>query len=476
MKICDDKNAWHASSIAIADPTAAIHACATRRHWPIALSLLDEARAACARLDDPEDEEALHDFRVAVRRLRSLARAHRHHLGEVLDKKRRKRLRDLQRMTGLARDTEVQLEWILGWLDAFDEAERVGIDALTADLSAHMDGAVDGVVPRVKKRFHKLEARVREPIARTEVSLIEVEPETYGAVLGGLARGHVADLADLVSAIGEDLDADATQEAIHDARIAGKRLRYLLEPVRGKVPGAKGTVKRLKALQDVLGDLHDMHVLEGRLEKRLKKAEEAHRPGLEALKAKARAHGAELFATFRARHAGLALADLVDRVETLARRLDGARQTETERKYLLRALPERVKEHAVKELWQGYLPGEKVRERLRRVTRGGETHYLRTIKAGKGLQRVEVEEETTAKVFDVMWPLTEGCRVMKRRYSVPDGALTWVVDEFLDRELVLAEVELPSTEVVPAIPDWMAPVLVREVTGEDEYVNLNLAR
>ena len=87
-----------------------------------------------------------------------------------------------------------------------------------------------------------------------------------------------------------------------------------------------------------------------------------------------------------------------------------------------------------------------------------------------------VEEETTAKVFDVMWPLTEGCRVMKRRYSVPDGALTWVVDEFLDRELVLAEVELPSTEVVPAIPDWMAPVLVREVTGEDEYVNLNLAR
>ena len=37
----------------------------------VALAFLDEARAGCVRLRDPDDETALHDFRVAIRRLRS---------------------------------------------------------------------------------------------------------------------------------------------------------------------------------------------------------------------------------------------------------------------------------------------------------------------------------------------------------------------------------------------------------------------
>ena len=42
--------------------------------------------------------------------------------------------------------------------------------------------------------------------------------------------------------------------------------------------------------------------------------------------------------------------------------------------------------------------------------------------------------------------------------------------------LVLAEVELPSEDVQPRLPDWLAPYVVREVTGEPEYLNMNLAR
>ena len=42
----------------------------------IAVNLLDAASAARERLTDADDAEALHDFRVAMRRLRSTLRAY----------------------------------------------------------------------------------------------------------------------------------------------------------------------------------------------------------------------------------------------------------------------------------------------------------------------------------------------------------------------------------------------------------------
>ncbi len=52
----------------------------------------------------------------------------------------------------------------------------------------------------------------------------------------------------------------------------------------------------------------------------------------------------------------------------------------------------------------------------------------------------------------------------------------WEIDEFTDRELVLAEVELPAPDMVPEPPEWLGPYVVRDVTDEPEYLNANLAR
>jgi CYTH domain-containing protein len=149
---------------------------------------------------------------------------------------------------------------------------------------------------------------------------------------------------------------------------------------------------------------------------------------------------------------------------------------EIERKYLLSALPPRVAGCAVLEVEQGYLPGVLIKERIRRTTQGHLVRWYRTFKSGFGLVREEIEEETTARVFEAMWPLTEGRRIRKRRYLVPEGSLIWEIDEFLDQELVLAEVELPSATVIPPIPEWLRPVLVAEVTGDRAYNNSLLAR
>jgi hypothetical protein len=52
------------------------------------------------------------------------------------------------------------------------------------------------------------------------------------------------------------------EQALHDMRIAAKRLRYILEithPCFG--PYAESAVKKVKDLQDVLGEIHDCDVL-----------------------------------------------------------------------------------------------------------------------------------------------------------------------------------------------------------------------
>jgi CYTH domain-containing protein len=150
---------------------------------------------------------------------------------------------------------------------------------------------------------------------------------------------------------------------------------------------------------------------------------------------------------------------------------------EIERKYLLRALPTMPAVSDVLEIDQGYLPGAKLVERLRRQrSRRGEIRYFRTIKGGTGVERIEIEEETDQRVFDHLWQLTDGRRVRKRRYLVPDGRDLWEIDEFTDRALVLAELELERASQQVTIPPWLSPVLVRDVTDEREYTNLALAR
>ena len=153
-------------------------------------------------------------------------------------------------------------------------------------------------------------------------------------------------------------------------------------------------------------------------------------------------------------------------------------ELEIERKYLLRALPqfpERLGRRLLT-IDPGYVPGERIRERLRRVEEQGGERWVRTVKLGRGLTRHEFEDETTADIFQAMWPLTRGRRLRKRRHVIPEGALLWEVDEFLDRPLVLAEIELPAEDTVVTPPEWLVAVIEREVTGQVPYLNSTLAR
>lgn len=445
----------------------------------VAVGLLHEAENARERLVDPDDDEALHDFRVAIRRLRSWMRAFRDYLDSSIKRRDRQRLKALAHSTSSARDVQVQLEWLEKREAEFDELQQAGVSRYRrhlercekeaqADLRSEVARDFGHVARRLEKSlpWYVVSGRIDETLRSVPIRLAVARAvERTNRELGNRLK-RVRSIAD--------------GRAAHEARIAGKRLRYTIEPISALVPGSGEVVDQLKALQDVVGDLHDAVVLLNDVVTVTEStpSEDAAHAGLVALTAKLRDRVTVAFAVLEHGWLDGQGESLVLRVAELARDLteDVGSDQEIERKYLLRAVPEEARSGAVREIEQGYLPGKRVSERLRRVKEGRAIRRYRTVKAGSGLVRTEVEEETTAKVFNTMWPLTAGRRVHKTRYVVPDDGHVWEIDEFRDRELVLAEIELPTADEAVEPPSWLAPFIVREVTGEPGYDNAKLAK
>lgn len=450
----------------------------------LALRFLDEAQAARVRLDDAGDTEALHDFRVGLRRLRSTVRAYADPLDEAIGGKDRARLKALARATGDSRDGEVMIEWMEARRDHLSEAERHGLDWLLERLRARQEKLDRDLRDEVAHDFGRERKRLARRLSTYQAHVDAADPrETprMGDVVADLVVEHVADLRRKLDASG----SIAQQEALHAARISAKRLRYLLEPFADELPEAAWAVKRLKKMQDTLGQMHDAHVAGLLLNAERAEAEALDPrpdadplPGLHALAAAAHREVERLYAEACVSWLAGRAAEFLSRVEALAAEMRGSgADREIERKFLLRGMP-RLPEGAVRtEVVQGYLPGERLQERIRRVRRPGEPpKYYRTVKVGSGLSRMELEEEADQATFRRLWSLTKGRRVRKLRFKVREGDLTWEIDRFAGQRLVLAEIELPSEDYEVQIPEWLRDYVERDVTGEDAYVNINLAR
>jgi len=237
----------------------------------LALSLLDQAADARPRLADSSDSEALHDFRVGLRRLRSCLQAYRACLKENVPKKLARKLRRLARSTGPGRDMEVQIEWLRDRKPQLAPHHRAALAWLLGRLEQRMRGAYAKMNAEVDRDFAEIEQelRARLSVRRIEIHLGAAAPlATLGEATAGILRRQVAELEDHIGHI-EDAGDEKTA---HRARISAKRVRYLLEPFVDEIPHAGAVVKRFKVLQDLLGELHDAHVLARELAEALEAA------------------------------------------------------------------------------------------------------------------------------------------------------------------------------------------------------------
>jgi CHAD domain-containing protein/CYTH domain-containing protein len=470
----------------------------------LALGLLAEAAQARERLNQPGDTEALHDFRVGLRRIRSVLRAYRPHLEESVSGRMRRRLKRLAQASGASRDLEVHLAWLAQQKPTLRYMQRVGLAWLMRRLRTAKRAADAGLSDQVARHFPRIKQRLERRLARCTVTVgiggLDREP-SYAAVTTGLLLEHAAEVKRLLAQVSSLAD----QTEAHQARIQAKRLRYLLEPIVALLPDGEELLARLKSLQDTLGELHDAHVFSQEIGSAIgdAAAEDARRlseavlagtstpqamrrlrrrdprSGMLEITTRLRDRSDQAFA--RLRESGWLSEDaggFFERATAFARRLEstGDQHSEIERKYLLSGLPTAVLDLPSDEMAQGYLPGERLTERLRHVASAEGERWYRTVKAGTGLRRIEIEEETSRELFEGLWPFTLGHRLTKKRRRVQQDGVAWEIDEFCDRDLVLAEIELPTESTVVTPPDWLQPYLVREVTGDPEYQNSTLAR
>ncbi len=264
----------------------------------IALSLLDEAAAGCKALleHDGGREKALHAFRVGLRRLRSNVRAYRPWLEGSLGKPWRRLLRRLARATTAARDADVQIEEVQKLTAALGGPESGGLARLVKRLSARQRRGYERAKAAARE-FAAMQQRLRARLGRLRIDRAldgEMAPRTFAAALGPTLREHTGDLvAQLAGVRGKD-----AVEAAHGARIAAKRLRYVLEPLAAFLDGTERVIKQLKRLQDHLGEMRDLHLLAREAEQ----VTHGDESGLKALIAAASARSESLYGELRREH------------------------------------------------------------------------------------------------------------------------------------------------------------------------------
>ncbi|WP_437928229.1 CHAD domain-containing protein [Sorangium sp. So ce291] len=309
---------------------------------PVLLSHIERVRADAQRVvatsaqgeDAEPDVEAVHDFRVSLRRLRTLLKPARRiygkrRLGPIADG-----LREFARATGALRDEEVLRETLTA-LELGEEA-RTAVDAWVARRShrehearAHIvellrqdrpgdaaapladapasDAAAapladDAAAPLARLPAAGEQLRLEPHLARLERRIGRRKVKRRGA--RALARRAIGDALDDVRALATSDPNDGA--AMHALRIRFKRLRYSAEtfsPLFGEP--AERTARSASRLQRRLGQLHDV-------DEALAQMRDA-----EGLSPEERAAVAEALGAERARLAHKATEELAQELETL---------------------------------------------------------------------------------------------------------------------------------------------------------------
>lgn len=205
-----------------------------------------------------DDADAIHDMRVAVRRLRAAVRAFAPG-APVSERFLAAELRWLGRALGEVRDLDVQTELLRNYLSRRPAQTREVLAPFSAQLAderaarhVRLRAALDS--PRYARLLQRLDRFARGDYRRSTERDAASEPI---AELGGRAVKHALRRVEKRAEHAVAAPAPPAED-LHLLRIRAKRLRYLLEflgDLLGK-PGRR-VVKRLVRLQDLLGAHHD---------------------------------------------------------------------------------------------------------------------------------------------------------------------------------------------------------------------------
>ena len=212
------------------------------------------------------DTEFLHDYRVALRRIRSVLSLFRDVYQPAQTTALKARFATLMAQTGPLRDLDVLLLGKQDYYDLLPPSLHPGLDTMFALRKAERTRAHARLSRQLRSKAHAQ--------AMTDLAGLFSSPHT---LLPGPAADRAAqDFASSliwkrfrkIRQIAASIGPDTGDLAVHALRIHCKKLRYLMEFFAGLFPGpaVKSVLTPLKRVQDHLGLVNDLSVQETHLQ------------------------------------------------------------------------------------------------------------------------------------------------------------------------------------------------------------------
>lgn len=209
-----------------------------------------------------EDIEALHDMRVAVRRMRVTFEIFQDAFAKKVIQSHRKGLRAIGRSLGRVRDLDVFMEKANHYLEALPEKQHTGLSPLLNAWEEQRQIARERMSKFLEGDGYQSFLDDFNIFVNTPGAGAKKGGEDYHVpnIVRHVAPVMIYNRLGAVRAYEQILDT-ARIEQLHELRIEFKRLRYTMEFFREVLgPEAKLIVEEIKTVQDHLGDLNDADV------------------------------------------------------------------------------------------------------------------------------------------------------------------------------------------------------------------------
>lgn len=205
-----------------------------------------------------EDAEALHDMRVASRRLRAAMTI----FAPCFPRRRFKPLQQetaaITRALGAVRDTDVMLEELRAYRDGLSTPDTTGVDHVIEAVSADRErrrALLIETLDAVARSGYRQHAHVTLWAGRSHQKRGD---ETLAMAAHRIGVRRIAELYGFVQYVHDP----ARVEELHAMRKAAKHLRYSLEIFQSCFgPAIASCIERIRHIQDRIGKIHDCDVL-----------------------------------------------------------------------------------------------------------------------------------------------------------------------------------------------------------------------
>jgi len=212
-----------------------------------------------------EEIEPVHQARVASRRLRAALRM----FADCFDAKKagrwRKSIRKLTEELGAARDRDVQIEYVEGFLAGLDEKDRANRPGVKR-LLLRLRQSRETLQPEVIRTLDKMEengtlADMCGEVEKALFTLRSRDTSLWSPFVAKETSDHIRGRKEALLRCQCALDDPDDAPGHHAMRIATKKLRYTLEICNPVYDRQLATIiKAIKRAQSLLGDIHDCDV------------------------------------------------------------------------------------------------------------------------------------------------------------------------------------------------------------------------